>query len=63
MTCHAPVMLAAVARLTDAGLPGVMGGLSGRAPACTALARTTPADVKPGRYRSPDQLLAILERL
>lgn len=28
-----------------------------------ALARTTPADVKPGRYRPPDQLLAFLERL
>jgi integrase/recombinase XerD len=28
-----------------------------------ALARTTPTDVKPGRYRPPDQLLAFLERL
>ena len=28
-----------------------------------ALARTTPPDVKPGRYRPPDQLLAFLERL
>lgn len=28
-----------------------------------ALARTTPADVKPGRYRPTDQLLAFLERL
>lgn len=28
-----------------------------------ALARTTPADVKPGRYHPPDQLLAFLERL
>jgi len=28
-----------------------------------ALARTTPSDVKPGRYRPPDQLLAFLERL
>jgi len=28
-----------------------------------ALARTTPADVKPGRYRPPDHLLAFLERL
>ncbi|HEX6465214.1 MAG TPA: tyrosine-type recombinase/integrase [Vicinamibacterales bacterium] len=27
------------------------------------LARTTPADVKPGRYRPSDQLLAFLERL
>ena len=28
-----------------------------------ALARMTPTDVKPGRYRPPDQLLAFLERL
>jgi integrase/recombinase XerD len=28
-----------------------------------ALARTTPAGVKPGRYRPPDALLAFLERL
>jgi site-specific recombinase XerD len=28
-----------------------------------ALARTTPTDVPPGRYRPPDQLLAFLERL
>jgi len=28
-----------------------------------ALARTTPTDVKPGRYRPPGQLLAFLERL
>jgi integrase len=28
-----------------------------------ALARMTPADVKPGRYRPTDQLLAFLERL
>jgi integrase len=28
-----------------------------------APARTTPADVKPGRYRPTDQLLAFLERL
>ena len=28
-----------------------------------ALARTTPTDVKPGRYRPTDQLLAFLERL
>jgi integrase/recombinase XerD len=28
-----------------------------------ALARTTPPDAKPGRYRPPDQLLAFLEAL
>ena len=28
-----------------------------------ALARTTPADTKPGRYRPPDKLLAFLEAL
>ena len=28
-----------------------------------ALARTTPTDVKPGRYKPPDQLLAFLESL
>jgi transposase len=28
-----------------------------------ALARTTPTNVKPGRYRPPDKLLAFLERL
>ena len=28
-----------------------------------ALARTIPTDVKPARYRPPDQLLAFLERL
>jgi integrase/recombinase XerD len=28
-----------------------------------ALARTTPADAKPGRYRPPDKLLAFLEAL
>jgi site-specific recombinase XerD len=28
-----------------------------------ALARTTPADAKPGRYRPPDPLLAFLESL
>lgn len=28
-----------------------------------ALARTTPASVKPGRYRPDDALLAFLERL
>jgi integrase/recombinase XerD len=28
-----------------------------------ALPRTTPPDVKPGRYRPPDHLLAFLERL
>ena len=28
-----------------------------------ALARTTPTDTKPGRYKPPDQLLAFLERL
>jgi integrase/recombinase XerD len=28
-----------------------------------ALARTTPPDVQPGRYRAPDQLLAYLESL
>jgi len=28
-----------------------------------ALARTTPAGVKPGRYRPPDALLAFLEGL
>jgi integrase/recombinase XerD len=28
-----------------------------------ALARTTPTDVKPGRYRPSDQLLAFLDRL
>jgi integrase/recombinase XerD len=28
-----------------------------------ALARTTPADTKPGRYKPPDQLLAFLEAL
>ena len=28
-----------------------------------ALARTIPADVKPGRYRPPDALLAFLEGL
>ena len=28
-----------------------------------ALARTTPTDTKPGRYRPPDQLLAFLEAL
>jgi integrase/recombinase XerD len=28
-----------------------------------ALARTTPANTKPGRYKPPDQLLAFLESL
>jgi integrase len=28
-----------------------------------ALARTAPTDVKPGRYRAPDPLLAFLEGL
>jgi hypothetical protein len=28
-----------------------------------ALARTTPANTKPGRYQPPDQLLAFLESL
>jgi hypothetical protein len=28
-----------------------------------ALARTTPLDAKPGRYRPPDTLLAFLEAL
>jgi integrase/recombinase XerD len=28
-----------------------------------ALARTTPPDAKPGRYRPPDTLLAFLEAL
>ena len=28
-----------------------------------ALARTTPAGTKPGRYRAPDSLLAFLEDL
>jgi hypothetical protein len=28
-----------------------------------ALARTTPANTKPGRYKPPDQLLAFLEGL
>ena len=28
-----------------------------------ALARTTPAGVRPGRYRPPDRLLAFLEGL
>jgi integrase/recombinase XerD len=28
-----------------------------------ALDRTTPPDVKPGRYRPPDQLVAFLESL
>jgi integrase/recombinase XerD len=28
-----------------------------------ALARTTPPDTKPGRYRPPDKLLAFLEAL
>ena len=28
-----------------------------------ALARTTPPDTKPGRYRPPDKLLAFLESL
>ena len=28
-----------------------------------ALARTKPPDVKPGRYRPPDKLLAFLEQL
>jgi len=28
-----------------------------------ALARTTPADTTPGRYRAPDTLLAFLESL
>jgi integrase/recombinase XerD len=28
-----------------------------------ALARTTPPDAKPGRYRPPDPLLAFLESL
>ena len=28
-----------------------------------ALALVTPADVKPGRYRPPDQILAFLESL
>jgi site-specific recombinase XerD len=28
-----------------------------------ALARTTPTDVKPGRYKAPDPLLAFLEAL
>lgn len=28
-----------------------------------ALARTTPPDVKPGRYRPPDPLMAFLESL
>lgn len=28
-----------------------------------ALARTTPPDLKPGRYRPPDTLLAFLEGL
>jgi hypothetical protein len=28
-----------------------------------ALALVTPADVKPGRYKPPDQLLAFLEGL
>ena len=28
-----------------------------------ALARTTPTDVKPGRYNPPDSLLAFLESL
>jgi site-specific recombinase XerD len=28
-----------------------------------ALAKTTPAHIKPGRYQPPDQLLAFLEAL
>ena len=28
-----------------------------------ALAKTTPANTKPGRYKPPDQLLAFLESL
>jgi integrase/recombinase XerD len=28
-----------------------------------AIDRTTPPDVKPGRYRAPDELLAFLESL
>jgi hypothetical protein len=54
MTCHASMMLTAVARLTDASFPGAMGGLPGLVPGAASTSKSLhpslfTVDAEPGR--------------
>jgi hypothetical protein len=62
MTCPTSMMLTAVARLTDARLPGAMGNLPGLVPGAASTSRSLFAvDVEPGRrypvFRSATEFL------